>query len=56
MDEVICVSSSITLLDGHSLILVKVGEGRLRESRGKGKKGERRVEDNKVEEDIDVNL
>jgi len=56
VDKVTYISSSITSLDRHSSISVKVGEGRLKESKGKGKEGKRRVEDNKVEKNTDINL
>ena len=53
MDKVTCISSSITLLDWCSSISVKVGEGRPGE-RGEKKKGrEKRIEKDKVKEDID---
>ena len=56
MDKVTYISSSITLLDRHSLISVKVGEERPGKSRGKGKEGERRVKNDKAEKDININL
>ena len=52
MDKVICVSSSIALLDWCSSISVKVGEGRLGE-RGEEKGKERRIGEDKVEKDTD---
>ena len=52
MDKVICVSSSIALLDWCSSISIKVREGRPGE-KGEKKEKKRRIEEDKVEEDID---
>jgi hypothetical protein len=55
VDKVTYIFFSITLLDWHSSISVKVGEGRLGEKGGEGQERERKVRENKAE-DTDFNI